>query len=393
HALLGKNAVSCYTITMGAMEEAVIKMCMGNGYGFEYDNSLSCQDIFGYRYGSFILEIEGETDEKVIGQITDNGIISYRDEKLSLEELEKGYESKLESVFNTKVEEENKIIDIPAYPEKIIKSANIKSAKPNVLIPVFPGTNCEYDSKKAVETAGAKAEIFVINNLTKQGVARSVEEFSQKIKSAQMIFIPGGFSGGDEPDGSGKFISAFFRNDAIKNEVHNLLKNRDGLMLGICNGFQVLIKLGLVPFGEIVDMDDDFPTLTLNTILRHQSIIVKTKVVSAKSPWLSAASAGEIYNVPISHGEGRFFANEKWIEKLSKNGQIATQYVDFDGNPTMDIRFNPNGSVYAVEGITSPDGRVFGKMGHSERIGKNLYKNVLGNYDMHLFESAVRYFK
>ena len=313
--------------------------------------------------------------------------------QLFLRKLEKGYENKLESVFAMKAKAESKIIDIPVFSGKSAKSASIKSAKPTVLIPVFPGTNCEYDSKKAIEAAGAKTEIFVINNLSKGGVARSVEAFSEKIKSSQVIFIPGGFSGGDEPDGSGKFISAFFRNTAIKNEVHNLLKNRDGLMLGICNGFQALIKLGLVPFGEIVDMEEDFPTLTFNTILRHQSKIVRTKVVSTKSPWLSGATAGEIYSVPISHGEGRFFANEKWIKKLAENGQIATQYVDFDGNPTMDIQFNPNGSVCAIEGITSPGGRVFGKMGHSERTGKNLYKNVLGNYDMHLFSSAVKYFK
>ena len=393
HDLLGKNAVSCYTLGMGGMAEAVIKMCMGNGFGFEYSDSLSCQDIFGYGYGSFLLEAEGETDEKVIGTVTENAAISYKDEKISLAELEKSYEDKLESVFAMKAKSESKIIDIPVFSEKSTKTASIKSAQPTVLIPVFPGTNCEYDSKKAIESAGAKAEIFVINNLSKDGVARSVEGFAQRIKESQMIFIPGGFSGGDEPDGSGKFISAFFRNAAIKNEVHNLLKNRDGLMLGICNGFQALIKLGLVPFGEIVDMEEDFPTLTFNTILRHQSKIVRTKVVSTKSPWLSGATAGEIYSVPISHGEGRFFANEKWIEKLSKNGQIATQYVDFDGNPTMDIQFNPNGSVCAIEGIISPDGRVLGKMGHSERTGKNLYKNVLGNYDMHLFNSAVEYFK
>ena len=393
HDLLGKNAVSCYTLTMGGMAEAIVKMCMGNGFGFEYDESLSSQDIFGYGYGSFVLEIEGETDEKVIGTVTDDAVISYKNEKISLAELEDSYENKLESVFAMKAKAEEKIADIPICSEKIAKSASVKSAKPTVLIPVFPGTNCEYDSKKAIESAGAEAEIFVINNLSKDGVARSVEGFAEKIKASQMIFIPGGFSGGDEPDGSGKFISAFFRNTAIKNEVHNLLKNRDGLVLGICNGFQALIKLGLVPFGEIVDMEDDFPTLTFNTILRHQSKIVRTKIVSTKSPWLSGTNAGEIYSVPISHGEGRFFANEKWIEKLSQNGQIATQYVDFDGNPTMDIQFNPNGSVCAIEGITSPDGRVLGKMGHSERVGQNLYKNVLGNYDMQLFKSAVEYFK
>ena len=261
------------------------------------------------------------------------------------------------------------------------------------MIPVFPGTNCEYDTKRAIAEAGGDAEIFVINNLTKEAISKSVEKFADKIKQSQVIFIPGGFSGGDEPDGSGKFISAFFRNDEVKAEVNNLLKNRDGLMCGICNGFQALIKLGLVPFGEIADIKEDYPTLTFNTILRHQSKIVRTRVASTKSPWLRKCKVGEVYNVPISHGEGRFLASEEWIEKLAKNGQIATQYVDFDGNASSDIRFNPNGSVYAVEGITSPDGRVFGKMGHSERIGNGLYKNVLGNYDMHIFESAVEYFK
>ena len=262
-----------------------------------------------------------------------------------------------------------------------------------MLIPVFPGTNCEYDSAKAVADAGAEAEIFVINNLTSAGISKSVDTFAKKLKESQIVFIPGGFSGGDEPDGSGKFITAFFRNPEIKHEVHELLDNRDGLMCGICNGFQALIKLGLVPYGKIIDTDENCPTLTYNTIGRHQSRIVRTRIASNKSPWLKNTNPGEIYCVPISHGEGRFLASDELIMKLRDNGQIATQYVDLDGNPTSDIRFNPNNSAFAIEGITSPDGRVFGKMGHSERIGSGLYKNVEGNYDIGMFRSAVEYFK
>ena len=241
--------------------------------------------------------------------------------------------------------------------------------------------------------AGAEPEIFVINNQSSEGIARSVESFANKIKTAQMIFVPGGFSGGDEPDGSGKFITAFFRNGAIKEQVTDLLDNRDGLMCGICNGFQALIKLGLVPYGKIIDTDENCPTLTFNTIGRHQSRIVRTRIASNKSPWLSDTNVGDIYNVPISHGEGRFLGSEELIRKLAENGQIATQYVDLDGNATSDVHFNPNDSMFAIEGITSPDGRVFGKMGHSERWGDGLYKNVPGNYDIKMFKSAVKYFK
>ena len=269
----------------------------------------------------------------------------------------------------------------------------VKCAKPRVLIPAFPGTNCEYDSAKAVRDAGAEPEILVINNLSAEGIARSVESFAEKLKASQMIFIPGGFSGGDEPDGSGKFITAFFRADAVKEGVTELLDKRDGLMCGICNGFQALIKLGLVPYGKIIDTDESCPTLTFNTIARHQSRIVRTRIASNKSPWLALTEVGEIYSVPISHGEGRFLASEETIRTLAANGQIATQYVDLDGKATADVHFNPNGSLYAIEGITSPDGRVFGKMGHSERIGSNLYKNVPGNYDIRMFEAAVKYFR
>ena len=234
---------------------------------------------------------------------------------------------------------------------------------------------------------------FVINNLSADSIAKSVEEFAKKTKDAQIIFIPGGFSGGDEPDGSGKFITAFFRNPEIKEEVTALLENRDGLMCGICNGFQALIKLGLVPYGKIIDTDENCPTLTFNTIGRHQSRLVRTRIASNKSPWLAATQVGDVYTVPISHGEGRFLCSDQLVNELAQNGQIATQYVDLNGEPTDDIRFNPNNSAYAIEGITSPDGRVLGKMGHSERIGNGLYKNVLGEYDMKMFESAVKYFK
>jgi phosphoribosylformylglycinamidine synthase len=262
-----------------------------------------------------------------------------------------------------------------------------------VLIPVFPGTNCEYDSAKAMARAGADARIIVINNLTSDGITRSVEQFAEALKTAQMVLIPGGFSGGDEPDGSGKFITAFFRSAAVKEQVTSLLEKRAGLICGICNGFQALIKLGLVPFGRIIDTDESCPTLTFNTIGRHQSGLVRVRVASVNSPWLAETKVGDIFTVPISHGEGRFIASDALVAKLAENGQIATQYVDLEGKPTNDIRFNPNGSAFAVEGITSPDGRVFGKMGHSERIGGGLYKNVPGRYDMGMFESAVKYFR
>jgi phosphoribosylformylglycinamidine synthase len=249
------------------------------------------------------------------------------------------------------------------------------------------------DSARAVRDAGAEPEIFVINNLSSDGIARSVEQFASRLRQSQIVFIPGGFSGGDEPDGSGKFITAFFRNAEIREAVTELLERRDGLMCGICNGFQALIKLGLVPYGRIIDMDESCPTLTFNSIGRHQSRIVHTRVASNKSPWLRGVNVGDVFTVPISHGEGRFLADDATLKRLAENGQIATQYVDLNGQATMDIRFNPNGSRMAIEGITSPDGRVFGKMGHSERWTKGLYKNVPGNYEIGMFESAVKYFK
>ena len=389
-----KKAVACYTPCMGGIAEAVFKMCIGNKLGFKYENGTKLGDIFDYDYCSFVLEI-GSDDymDATLGYVTDDGVISLGNETISLDELQKVYEDKLESVYSCNLTSENKEIATISYTEGKVSAPAIKVAKPRVLIPVFPGTNCEYDSAKAVTDAGAEAEIFVINNLTADGIARSVEQFADKVKQSQIIFIPGGFSGGDEPDGSGKFITAFFRNGVIKEEVTNLLEKRDGLMCGICNGFQALVKLGLVPYGKIIDTDENCPTLTFNTIGRHQSRIVATRVASNNSPWLTGTKVGDIYNVPISHGEGRFIADEKTLAALAANGQIATQYVDLDGKATDDIHFNPNNSMWAIEGILSPDGRVIGKMGHSERIGNGLYKNVEGNYDMKLFESAVKYYK
>ena len=388
------KAVSCYTPGIGGIGEAVLKMCIGNGFGFKYEEGLSVENIFGYNYGSFILEVTDDSEaENTIGYVTDDGKITCGDESLCLNELLGIYEDKLESVYSCNIPDTKAPVCNFEYKATEWPSPAIKTAKPKVLIPAFPGTNCEYDSAKAVRDAGAEPEIIVINNLTSAGIQASVERFANELKTSQMVFIPGGFSGGDEPDGSGKFITAFFRNAAIKEGVTDLLENRDGLMCGICNGFQALIKLGLVPYGKIIDTDENCPTLTFNTIARHQSRIVRTRVASNKSPWLALTNVGDIYNVPISHGEGRFLASEELIKKLAENGQIATQYVDLDGNATTDVHFNPNDSMYAIEGITSPDGRVFGKMGHSERVGNGLYKNVIGNYDIRMFEAAVKYFK
>ena len=389
-----KKAVAVYTPTYGGVAEAVMKMCFGNSFGFKYDDAITLDEIFGYSYGSFIVELcdDSVSVGKLLGTTTENCAIAYKGEKVCRENLYKAYEDKLESVFPTNAKESDK--EIPAYSYKATThtSSVNKVARPKVLIPVFPGTNCEFDSAKAFMRAGAETEIFVINNLTKEGIANSVESFAEKIKQSQIIFIPGGFSGGDEPDGSGKFITAFFRNGAVKEEVNKLLKVRDGLMCGICNGFQAIIKLGLVPFGEITDTDENCPTLTFNTIGRHQSRLVRTRIASNKSPWLAACEVGDVYTVPISHGEGRFLASDEVIAQLAANGQIATQYADLDGKPTSNILFNPNNSCAAIEGITSPDGHVFGKMGHSERIGNGLYKNVEGNFDLKMFESAVKYF-
>ena len=392
--LRGGKAVAAYTPGMGGVAEAVMKMGFGNGYGIAIDEKVTMDELFGYAYGSFVLEMAGgDVVGKVLGTTTADGSFSYRGEVLDHSGVLKAYEDKLESVYSCNIPTRAQAMETFSFEAGARKAPAIRVAKPRVLIPAFPGTNCEYDSAKAVRDAGAEPEIIVINNLNADGIARSVDRFAQELKSAQMVFIPGGFSGGDEPDGSGKFITAFFRNAAIKEGVMDLLDNRDGLMCGICNGFQALIKLGLVPYGKIIDTDENCPTLTFNNISRHQSRIVRTRVASNKSPWLALTNVGDVYNVPISHGEGKFLASEELIRQLAANGQIATQYVDLNGEATADVHFNPNGSLYAIEGITSPDGRVFGKMGHSERIGAGLYKNVPGNYDIQMFKAAVQYFK
>ncbi len=382
---------AAWAVDGGGIAEGVMKMAFGNSIGFQSNPEAALQ--YGPAYGRIIAELTEEIDGQLIGWTTAEETITYGSETVAISELYALNTAVLEKVYPTQTRETDKAIAAFSGAAAAAKAPAVKTARPKVLIPVFPGTNCEYDSARAVEKAGGEAEIVVIRNLTAEDVASSVETVAGKIADSQMIFIPGGFSGGDEPDGSAKFITAFFRNPAIKEQVTRLLNDRDGLMCGICNGFQALIKLGLVPYGEIRDTDDTCPTLTFNTIGRHQSRIVRTRIASTKSPWLSLMNEGDIVNVPISHGEGRFFASESLALQLAANGQIATQYVDLEGKPTMDAAFNPNGSLFAIEGITSPDGRVFGKMGHSERIGKDLYKNVPGQYDIRMFEAAVKYFK
>ena len=381
-----------WAVDAGGIAEAVMKMSFGNDIGFVAAPEVAAQ--YGPAYGMIIAELTEDCDcGTLIGHTTAEPAITYGGETVAISELYALNTAVLEKVYPTKTKETDRKIEAFSAAGICNAAPAVKVAKPKVLIPVFPGTNCEYDSAKAVMAAGGDAEIVVIRNLTAEDVARSVETVAGKIADSQMIFIPGGFSGGDEPDGSAKFITAFFRNPAIKEQVTKLLDERDGLMCGICNGFQALIKLGLVPYGKIIDTDANCPTLTFNTIARHQSRIVRTRIASNKSPWLSLMNVGDIVNVPISHGEGRFFASEELALQLAANGQIATQYVDLNGEPTMDAAFNPNGSLFAIEGITSPDGRVFGKMGHSERVGAGLYKNVPGNYDIRMFEAAVKYFK
>ena len=388
HALCRAGKVkAAWAVDAGGVAEAVMKMAFGNAIGFAGENADAS-------YGDIIAELtEDCAFGQRIGTTTGEAAITLGGETVSIDELYELNTAVLEKVYPTKTVETEETVPTFSNPGVSTLAPAVKVAKPKVLIPVFPGTNCEYDSARAVMAAGGEADIVVIRNLTADDVARSVETVAAKIADSQMIFIPGGFSGGDEPDGSAKFITAFFRNPAIKEQVMKLLEERDGLMCGICNGFQALIKLGLVPFGKIIDTDDTCPTLTFNTIARHQSRIVRTRVASNKSPWLSLTNVGDVYNVPISHGEGKFLASAELVAQLAANGQIATQYVDLAGNPTMDAAFNPNGSVCAIEGITSPDGRVFGKMGHSERIGAGLYKNVPGQYDIQMFKAAVQYFK
>ncbi|MGN0676724.1 MAG: phosphoribosylformylglycinamidine synthase, partial [Ruminococcus sp.] len=389
------RAKAVWTIGYGGVAEGIAKMCFGNKIGFNFTSKLSADTLFKPCYGAFIIELDGDAqpDENVIGNTQQEYKIYNFDYSINMDSLQRTWESKLEPVFPCRIKTTDTTPEIYSYSSNKIMSSVEKFAKPRVFIPVFPGTNCEYDTARAFEKAGASVETVVIRNMKAGDIESSVEQIEKIIRNSQIIMIPGGFSGGDEPEGSGKFITAFFRNPRIKDAVHELLKCRDGLMLGICNGFQALIKLGLVPYGEIVDMTDESPTLTFNTIARHQSMMVNTRIASTKSPWLYGCEVGDIHTVPISHGEGRFVAPLSLIQRLAKNGQIATQYVDLDGKPSMDIRYNPNTSIDAIEGITSPDGRVFGKMGHSERKGSFIAKNVDGNKDQKIFESGVAYFK
>lgn len=384
---------SAWTPCGGGVAEGIFKMCIGNSFGFDFAEGLSLDEIFGYGYGSFILEMAGNNAAgKTLGFTTCRAELSMNGDNLSIPDLLEMYENRLEPVYPCNIVQTGTPEDITSTRAVSWPRPRLGFARPKALIPVFPGTNCEYDTGKALENAGISAECFVIRNLTPYDISKSVDAFAEKLKNSQIIVIPGGFSGGDEPDGSAKFITAFFRNSVLKDGIEELLNGRDGLILGICNGFQALIKLGLVPYGHITEPNASSPTLSFNTIGRHQSKLINTRILSNKSPWLMKADPEQIYTVPISHGEGRFLADHELVRKLMKNGQIATQYVDLSGQVSYDIHYNPNGSVCAVEGITSPDGRVFGKMGHSERVSKGLYKNAEGLFDMKLFASAAEYY-
>ena len=385
---------AAYTPGYGCAAEALFKMCLGNRLGFALDAGRDPENLFHPAYGSFILEVEPDLELNegvVLGTVTETYALKIAGETIDLAALQEAWEGKLEPVFPYR--KAGATVDKISYEVTERKAPAIGIAKPKVIIPVFPGTNCEYDTARAFARAGADPKVLVINNLSASAVAESCAALTQAIRESQIVMLPGGFSGGDEPDGSAKFIIAFLRAPSVTEAVHELLQKRDGLMLGICNGFQALIKLGLVPYGEIRPITAECPTLTFNTINRHQSMLVNTRIASGKSPWLSRCSVDEVHTIAISHGEGRFVASDEVVKSLIENGQVATQYVDAAGQPTMDLRYNPNGSVLAIEGITSPDGRVLGKMGHTERSGDELYKNVPGNKYQPLFEGGVDYFK
>lgn len=419
YELIGEEkVVSAYSLKFGGVSEGITKMSLGNRIGAILNN-ISKEELFGFNYGSLILEVkEGVnleeefkgTNYKVIGSTIKDAVIKCEeyDFEVSLKELEKSYEEKLEDVFKSKTEDKEECIsDLISngkdgdnildngqmHIEEKLKSKITMVEKPRVVIPVFPGTNCEYDCRRAFEKEGADVHEVIIRNLNKEALIDSINMLKKEIDQAQIIMLPGGFSAGDEPDGSAKFIATIFRNPKIKDSVMKLLNERDGLILGICNGFQALIKLGLLPYGKIIDIEEDMATLTYNNINRHMSSIVRTKITSKKSPWFNEVSLGEVHSIPISHGEGRFVAPEALIKELVENDQIATQYVDLEGNMAMNMPYNPNGSSLAIEGITSRDGRILGKMGHSERIGDNLYKNIPGEFDQKLFKSGVDYFR
>ena len=394
--------VSAYALDSKGVAAAVAKMAFGNKLGVKIDDEVTTDDLFDNGLGDILAEIpadkmaaleEKELDYTVIGTVTEEPVFVYGDVKITMEEALVSWTSKLEKVFPTKAVKGTEAVASNVYKADSIYVCKHKIAKPTVFIPVFPGTNCEYDSTKAFERAGAHVETRVFRNMTAEDIRESVEEFEKSIAQAQIIMFPGGFSAGDEPDGSAKFFATAFQNEKLKEAVMKLLNERDGLALGICNGFQALIKLGLVPYGEITGQKEDSPTLTFNTINRHISKMVYTKVVSNKSPWLQGATLGATYCNPASHGEGRFVAPKEWIDKLFANGQVATQYADQNGNVSMDEEYNVNGSYCAIEGITSPDGRCFGKMAHSERRDTAVAMNIYGEQDMKIFESGVQYFK
>ena len=393
---------AAYALDGNGVADAVAKMAFGNKLGVEVCGKREKEYYFAPAYGEIVAEIAeadlAKLDEKEVaydrfGKVLEEQAFVCGDEKVSMEEALEAWTGTLEKVFPTRSGVEDKKIETSLYDTKDIYICKHKVARPKVFIPVFPGTNCEYDTMKAFEQAGADTESIVFKNMTEQDITDSVDAFEKAIRQSQILMFSGGFSAGDEPDGSAKFITSVFRNEKIKEAVHELLNERDGLALGICNGFQALVKLGLVPYGEIKTQTEDSPTLTTNSIGRHISKSVYTKVVTNKSPWLQEAKLGGVYAIPASHGEGRFVASQEWLKKLAENGQIATQYVDIDGNPTMDEDFNPNGSYMAIEGITSPDGRVFGKMAHSERRGEGVAMNIYGDQDQKIFLSGVKYFQ
>ncbi|OYP41231.1 hypothetical protein CG709_04985 [Lachnotalea glycerini] len=398
-AIQDKVILSAYVADAYGVAPALSKMAFGNKFGVKINDNISPSELFAVEIGNIIAEVPQEKldklagDYEIIGEVTDNHQFTYKDVVITIEEAIKAWTGTLENVFPTSSKVEQTKIKTGLFKSDSIYVAKNKIAKPTVFIPVFPGTNCEYDSLKAFENAGANVITKVFKNLDAKDIRDSVQEFESGIQKAQIIMFPGGFSAGDEPDGSAKFFATAFRNERIKEAVNQLIHQRDGLALGICNGFQALIKLGLVPYGEIVEQSSDSPTLTMNTIGRHISKMVYTKVVTNNSPWLIKAELGSTYCNPASHGEGRFVANEEWIKKLFENGQVATQYVDELGNPTMNEEWNPNGSYAAIEGITSPDGRILGKMAHAERRGEAVAINIYGEQDMKLFESGVEYFK
>jgi phosphoribosylformylglycinamidine synthase len=400
HELIQKKAiVSAYVLDANGLVPALSKMAFGNKLGFEISADVKEDDLFAPAYGCIVAEVptdklsEITTTYTKVGTVKDNGKFTYKEVSINVEEALSVWADTLEGVFPTKASKETTPVESKLYEAPSVHVCKNKVAKPTVFIPVFPGTNCEYDSAKAFERAGADTIVKVFKNLDAESIRESVDEFEKAINQAQIIMFPGGFSAGDEPDGSAKFFATAFRNAKMKEAVEKLLNERDGLALGICNGFQALIKLGLVPNGKITGQDAQSPTLTFNTINRHISKMVYTKVVSNLSPWLANAELGGVYCNPASHGEGRFVAPKEWLDKLFANGQVATQYCDLDGNVSMDEEWNINGSYMAIEGITSPDGRCFGKMAHSERRGDSVAINIYGEQDIKIFESGVKYFK